>query len=219
MRLQRVSGASLILALLNPCLAAVRGEKAAYLGGTANIPKDVRGTFDFSDLYGSWRYQYQGGEFRLSYKRITGLEYGDKVGHRIGASLALGLTVLNPILALAVAFSHKEKHYLTVGYTQENGQPGVLVFELPKANAWTTVRTFENLTGKRAEDTKAERVIAAKDAPPPVSQNTSADAAPAPQAIQKSEAATTPKPSSVAPAPPPQTEERHSETRVVRLPE
>jgi hypothetical protein len=216
MRVQRVFTTILALATVNPGWAAVRGEMAAYLGGTANIPKDARGTFDFSDLYGALKYKYQGGEFALPYKRITVLETGDKVGHRVGLGVALGATLLG-LWALPIAFSHKERHFLTVGYTQDDGRPGALVFELPKANAWTVVRTLENRTGKRAVETKAERVIAAKDAPPLAPQAAVASPSAAQPAATPG-ANAVPAPKVVPPSTPPKTEDESSDTRVVRLP-
>ena len=219
MRAQRTVAFTVALAIAHSAFGAVRGENAQYLGGTAPIPKDARGTFDFGEYpWKSCVYRYDGGTFALPSNRITALEYGDKVGRRIGSALALGLTVLNPLLALTVALSKKEKHFLTVGYTQDDGKPGAMVFELPKKNAWSTVRRFEAATMLRAEEVNAGRVIAAKDAPPVKA----AVVAPAPAAPVERTQTEPPKPAPqqppTKPVPPPAQEEKAPGTYAVELP-
>ena len=209
MGIRQLLGAILLLSIASSSYGAVRGERAAYLGGTAPIPVGARGTFDFGEY--PWKtvtYRYKGGNFSLPRTRITVLEYGDKVGNRLGAGLALGLAV-NPLLGVAVALSRKERHYLTVGYAQDDGSPGALVFELPKQSAWSTVRQFEAATMLKAEEVRAERVIAAKDAPPVPKPTPTPTPPPQP-------AAAAPEP--VKSQPPSSGSPRREDTRVIVLP-
>jgi hypothetical protein len=75
------------------------------------------------------------------------MEFGQKVGRRVGATIALGVTTLG-IGALPVLFSKKKKHYLTVSY--QNGSANeVAVFELAKDVVKTTLPVLEARTGKK----------------------------------------------------------------------
>lgn len=137
---------SLLVALLLicelPAWAGLDSHKAMYVGGTvATIKAGTQGTPSTADEK-VFVFDYQGGKLTVPYERINDLEYGQKAGRRLG----LALTV-SPWLLL----SHKRKHYLTIGYQDENGKQEAAVFELGKSIIRVTLASLEARTGRKVE--------------------------------------------------------------------
>ncbi len=129
--------------------AAVRGESAAYIGGTlSTLKQGVEGALDVSDTK-ELRFDYKGGQFSLLYERIETLEFGQKVGRRVGAALA-GMVVFG-LPGLIILMSKKKKHFLTIGYRNEAGEGQAAVFELAKGSVSNIIPSLEARTGKRVE--------------------------------------------------------------------
>lgn len=89
-----------------------------------------------------FEFDYKGGKFAIPYDRINDLEYGQKAGRRLG----LAITV-NPLLF----FSKKRKHFLTIGFQDENDKQQAAVFELGKNVIRTTIASLEARTGKKVD--------------------------------------------------------------------
>ena len=131
--------------------AAVRGEKTAYVGGTVTaIPKDAQGVLNLDDKKELVFSYGKGGPFKLPYDKITTMEFGQKVGRRVGSTVALGVTTLG-IGALPMLFSKKKKHFLSIAFTEADGSNGAMVLELSKGNVRSTLVTLEARTGKKVE--------------------------------------------------------------------
>jgi PEGA domain-containing protein len=103
--------------------AAVRSERAAYVGGSAAIAKDAKGTFDFEDAK-QFRFQYAGGAFAVPYERITRIELGDNPGRK------------------------KKNQLLTITFQDEKGIGHAVIFEVPEQLALVAAPIFEARTGK-----------------------------------------------------------------------
>jgi hypothetical protein len=137
----------LVLALgLEPAaLAGEPGGKARYVGGTvaalANRPKGELLTTD-TDYF---EFRTGGGTFRLPYQQINLLEYGQKVGRRF--LLAAAVTPLCVPLGAILLLSKKRSHFLTVGYSDEDGRQQALVFEVNKGGIRVVLATLEARTG------------------------------------------------------------------------
>jgi hypothetical protein len=131
--------------------AAVRGDKAAYVGGTvATIKEGTAGVLNLEDT-ADLRFSFgTESEYRVPYSRITTMEFGQKVGRRVGATIAVGVTTLG-IGALPMLFSKKKKHYLTIAFTNAAGGNEVMVLELSKGLVRTTLPILEARTGKKVE--------------------------------------------------------------------
>jgi hypothetical protein len=141
----------LVLTMLSPSLASVRGDKAAYVGGTVKTFKEGEQGLLVLDDTKELVFKYEkSAEFHLPYAQITSLEFGQKVGRRVGATFALGVTTLG-VGALPLLFSKKKKHFLTIAFTEPDGQNGVLVLELSKNIVRTTLPILEARTGKKVE--------------------------------------------------------------------
>jgi len=122
--------------------AGLGSDKTAYIGGTENQIKDgVEGQSSAKDDK-NFVFEYKGGKLAIPYDQVNDLEYGQKAGRRLGLALTI-----SPWLLL----SHKRKHFLTVGWKDEQDKQHAAVFELGKSIIRTTIATLEARTGKKVE--------------------------------------------------------------------
>ena len=123
-------------------LWAVGSSNTVYVGGTVNAIKEgTEGTSSAKDEK-VFVFEHKKGRLTVPYERINDLEYGQKAGRRLGLALTI-----SPWLLL----SHKRKHFLTVGYLDENDKQQAAVFELGKDVVRVTLATLEARTGKKIE--------------------------------------------------------------------
>ena len=85
----------------------------------------------------------------IPYEQIIDLEYGQKTGRRVGATIGAALAL--GVFALPILISKKRKHFLTVGYKNDEGKDQVAVFELGKDIIRTTLAVVETRSGKKIE--------------------------------------------------------------------
>ena len=128
---------------MGPCaFAAVRGKEVMYVGGTIpNLPEGTVGGLDTTQEK-ALVFQSPKGKFEISYENVTSLEYGQKAGRRLGVAITLTIWAL---------FSKKRKHFLTIGFTDENDKPQGVVLEIPKGTAKTIIIVLESRSGKKVE--------------------------------------------------------------------
>jgi len=134
-----------------PCLAAVRGKSAKYVGGTISIytEKQVDGKWDLEDEFLVFTPKKKElAPLKIAYARIDSLEYGQKVGRRLGA--AIGMSLISPI-GLLLLFSKKRKHFLSVGFKDNEDKLQGAVFELAKSIVPESLQTLESKSGKAIE--------------------------------------------------------------------
>jgi hypothetical protein len=138
------------MALLLACLfaldfvavAGLGSDKTAYVGGTENqIKEGAEGKSSAKDDK-HFVFEYKGGTLAIPYDQVNDLEYGQKAGRRLGLALAI-----SPWLLL----SHKRKHFLTVGWKDEQDKQHAAVLELGKSIVRTTIATLEARTGKKVD--------------------------------------------------------------------
>jgi hypothetical protein len=123
-------------------LAGLGNDKTAYVGGTENQIKDgVEGESSAKDEK-KFVFDYKDGKLAIPYDQVNDLEYGQKAGRRIGLAIAV-----NPLLL----FSKKRKHFLTIGWKDEQDKQHAAVFELGKSIIRTTIATLEARTGKKVD--------------------------------------------------------------------
>ncbi len=135
-----------ILILLNllpaPLLAAVRGREVMYVGGTIkSVPEATQGTLDTDDPQ-MLTFSSPKGKFQIPYERITSLEYGQKAGRRLGVALVITVWAL---------FSKKRRHFVTIGFTDDNNTPQGVVMEIPKGYTKTTLTILEVRSGRKVD--------------------------------------------------------------------
>jgi hypothetical protein len=131
-----------LLALDFVAFAGLGSDKTAYIGGTENQIKDgTEGKSSAKDDK-QFVFVYKEGTLAIPYDQVNDLEYGQKAGRRLGLALAI-----SPWLLL----SHKRKHFLTVGWKDEQDKQHAAVLELGKSVVRTTLATLEARTGKKVE--------------------------------------------------------------------
>ena len=122
--------------------AGVGSKKTMYVGGTiASIKDGSEGTSSTQDER-VFVFNYKVGKLAIPYDRINDLEYGQKAGRRLGLAI-----FVSPFFLL----SHKRKHFLTIGYTDENDKQQAGVFELGKDIVRVTLASMEARTGKKID--------------------------------------------------------------------
>jgi len=123
-------------------LAGDSGGRAQYVGGTvAGLPSKSEGNINTTDE-DVFLFRWKQASVRIPYGNINTLEYGQRVNRRYAEAI-----LISPLLLLA----KKRKHFLTVGYTDEQGHQQGIVFELPKSVVRQMLVSLEAKTGRRVE--------------------------------------------------------------------
>ncbi|MGH9670875.1 MAG: hypothetical protein ACRD3A_12295 [Terriglobales bacterium] len=122
--------------------AGLGGDKTMYMGGTIpDLKEKTEGRSSAADNK-AFVFQYKGGNLSIPYEQVDSLEYGQKAGRRVGLAV-----VVNPFFL----FSKKRRHYLTIGYVDENKKQQAAVFELGKNVIKETLSSLAAKTGKKVE--------------------------------------------------------------------
>lgn len=79
---------------------------------------------------------------RIPYDKINTIEYGQRVNRRYAEAI-----LISPFLLLA----KKRKHFLTVGYTDEQGRQQALLFRVHKDAVRSVLVSLEARTGRKVE--------------------------------------------------------------------
>ena len=125
-----------------PAFAGVGSDKTAYIGGTEKqIDEGIEGSASIGNEK-EFIYEYPAGELIIPYDQVNDLEYGEKAGRRVGLAIAL-----NPLFL----FSKKKRHFLTIGWKDEQSKQHAAVFELGKSVIRNTIAIIEEKTGKKVD--------------------------------------------------------------------
>ena len=123
-------------------LAGDPGGRAQYVGGTvAGLPSKSEGNINTTDGE-VLLFRAKQATVRIPYNKINTIEYGQRVNRRIVEAV-----LISPLLLLA----KKRKHFLTVGYTDEQGRQQALVFQLNKGAVRAVLVSLEAKTGRKIE--------------------------------------------------------------------
>ena len=130
---------TLVLALfVADATAADAGYRVEYVGGTlAQFGSRVSGRIHTSDPE-VLVFETRNLGLEVPYERINLLEYGQQAGRRY----LLGI-VISPLLLL----SKSRKHFLTIGYKDEEGRQQAVVFQVDKAGVRAVMASLEARTG------------------------------------------------------------------------
>src|SRR5713101_7251488 len=114
---------SIPLAAMLLIATAFAQSHAEYVGGTAEkLASGAGGSIESADQR-YFAFYARKTQIRVPYERIDVLEYGQKVDRRL-----LMAVVISPVFLL----SKSRKHFLTVGYIDEQGKHQALVFRVDK---------------------------------------------------------------------------------------
>lgn len=117
-------------------------DKTQYVGGTENQIKEGTDGKSTAKDEKMFSFEYKEGKLDIPYDQVNDLEYGQKAGRRVGLAIAV-----SPWLLL----SKKRKHFLTVGWKDEQDKQHAAVFELGKSVVRTMLATLEARTGKKVD--------------------------------------------------------------------
>jgi hypothetical protein len=130
------------LVLSVPAGAGEPGSKAQLVGGTvtgcaakSSVRMDLTGSETLAVLCGKT-------EFRVPYRKINTLEYGQSVSRRY-----MEAVLISPLLLLSKA----RKHYVTLGYVDPQGGQQVIVLRVDKGDIRSVLAGLEARTGLRVE--------------------------------------------------------------------
>jgi hypothetical protein len=133
---------TLIVCLLGLAGAVCGQSRVEYIGGTApKINAGTSGAIAVNDAQ-YFAFYSRKSNVRVAYAKINLLEYGQTVGRRLDLAI-----VISPAFLLV----KKRKHFLTVGYTDEDGNQQALVFRVDKNDIRATLASLEARTGQRVQ--------------------------------------------------------------------
>jgi hypothetical protein len=151
-----VIGLVFCLILSTSAMAGLDSKKAAYQGGStkdkdfAGAKQAVVGTLT-ADGEKELKFEYTldkaSKTYSIPYDQFIDIEYGQKAGRRVGAAVATAI-LISPV-GLFLLFSKKRKHFVTIGYKDNDGKEQVAVFELGKDIIRTTLPILEARSGKK----------------------------------------------------------------------
>ena len=123
------------------------GSRGEYVGGTEpQIRTNSPGTLQaFDNVY--FVFSGHGVNVRIPYERINLLEYGEAVSEHFTAMM-----LISPMFELM----KKRRHYLTVGFEDNEGRQQALVFRVDKNEVRTILVSLEAKTGQRVQYQDAE---------------------------------------------------------------
>jgi len=137
---------ALVLACVLSCTfaayAGLGSDKTEYVGGTENQVKEGTEGISSAKDEKNFVFEYKSGKLEIPYDRVDDLEYGQKAGRRLGLALTISPWLL---------FSKKRKHFLTIGWKDEQDKQHAAVLELGKSVIRTTIATLEARTGKKVD--------------------------------------------------------------------
>ena len=118
------------------------GSKIEYIGGTVEqLQPGTDGRIHTTNAY-SMLVTTNKVALGVPYKRINLIEYGQNANRRIAMAV-----VISPLFLLSKA----RKHFLTVGYTDDDGKQQAMVFRVDKGNVRATLASLEARTGLKVQ--------------------------------------------------------------------
>jgi hypothetical protein len=117
-------------------------SRVEYVGGTLpTVASGAGGAMELSDSH-YFAFYTKGTQVRVPYDRINLLEYGQKVDRRL-----LLAVVISPMFLLAKS----RKHFLTVGYSDDDGKQQAMVFRVDKNGIRSVLVGLEARTGQKVQ--------------------------------------------------------------------
>ena len=139
-----------------PLTATAEGKRAMHVGGTVgSIPEKQQGTLDTSGA-SAFVFTWDKGKWNVPFANINKRVYRKKVERHVEATVATTAAV--GVGGLFLLMAKKKKHYLSLEWKDESGQPQVTVFELSKD-------AFENVIADLEEKTGLHLQVEVQEAP------------------------------------------------------
>lgn len=123
-------------------LAGDPGAAARLIGGTVPGLENEKGRIELTRQDAMVFRHGKEGNLSIPFDRVHTLEYGQRVSRRYAEAI-----LLSPVLLLAKS----RKHFVTIGYTDVEGQRQALVFQVGKGEVRAVLAGLEAKTGRRVE--------------------------------------------------------------------
>lgn len=134
--------AFLVFSVVGYLSAGPSGSRLEYVGGTVGaIPEGCSGRAQLTDDAYFVFYSHKA-SWRVPYERIDLLEYGQKVERRYLTAL-----LISPLFLL----SKQRNHFLTLGFTDDEGKHQAMVFRVNKSDVRTMLVGLEARTGRKVD--------------------------------------------------------------------
>jgi hypothetical protein len=141
MRLRLGAAAPLVCAIILSLPLRAQTE-VDYIGGTsASMSAGASGMIELSDPQFLAFYAHKA-QLRVPYSRVNLLEYGQQVDRRVALAV-----VISPAFLL----SKSRRHFLTVGYEDEQGLQQAMVFRVDKNSIRAALVALEARTGLKIQ--------------------------------------------------------------------
>jgi len=122
--------------------SAADGFHADYVGGTiSTLSTKTDGVLKTNDET-FLAFNAKKNQVRVTYSKINLLEYGQKVDRRYAMAF-----LISPVFIL----SKSRQHFLTVGYTDEDGHQQAMVFKVSKGSVRSVLVSLEARTGLKVQ--------------------------------------------------------------------
>jgi hypothetical protein len=131
-------------------LGADSGDRVHYVGGTISVlPSKMQG-FINTRQEEVFLFQTKEVTVQIPYDKINVLEYGQRVSRRYAEAF-----LLSPVFLLAKT----KKHFLTIGFTDDQGRQQAMIFEVGKNDVRSMLVILEAKSGRKIEyqDEEARR--------------------------------------------------------------
>ena len=130
-----------------PAAGAGSGSRAEFMGGTVpHFAAGIEGRVHTTDPE-VLVLEAKKAALEVPYERVNLLEYGQQAGRRYLLAL-----VVSPLLLL----SKSRKHFLTVGYKDDEGRQQAVVFQVHKDDVRALLASLEARTGLKISYTDDE---------------------------------------------------------------
>ena len=118
------------------------GGHAEYVGGTLAVFDNRAGGRLVTSSDDHMSFVAKSKTIDVAYDRINVLEYGQKVDRRY-----LSAVFLSPLFLMAKS----RKHFLTIGFADENGNQQAMVFRVEKGGVRALLVSLEARTGRKIQ--------------------------------------------------------------------
>ena len=133
---------TILLCLFGLSAAAFSQARVEYVGGTAStLASGTSGAVSISDER-YFAFYSKNKQIRVAYEKVNLLEYGQTVNRQL---------ILAVVISPAFLLVKKRKHFLTIGYTDDDGKQQALVFRVDKGDIRATLASLEARTGQRVQ--------------------------------------------------------------------
>lgn len=133
----------LCVAIIPASLASASdGVSVEYIGGTLpTVSKKLDGRIGITSGE-FFQFHAKGVNVKVVYSKINLLEYGQKADRRYAMAI-----LISPVFLL----SKSRKHFLTVGFTDEQGNQQAMIFRVGKGDVRPVLVSLEARTGLKVE--------------------------------------------------------------------